>query len=221
MGIRRRAAMGAVAALLCMLAMAVSWGPGAQVASACDCNRPADDATATAAADVAFTGTLVERIDPDPLVTSADPVRYVFDVELIHKGQVGPRVEVESAWDSASCGAVIAADSPMFVVARNEEERLVTALCSGTRPITDVVGPPAIEGLPPDTSSTTEPEPSDADADADETASASARTSCDESAGDCVDQGGGSSVLILVAIAAALLAAGIAAGVWRVRRSAT
>jgi hypothetical protein len=221
MAIRRTAAKGGAAALSTLVAIAISWGPGVQTASACDCSSPRDDAVALDGADAAFTGTLVERIDPDPVISSADPVRYVFDVAVVHKGTVGPRVEVESAWDGASCGAAISADSPMFVVARDDGERLTTAQCSGTRPLTDPAGPPQLHGEPPATSVTESAQPPDREV----SAAPSTRTSCEEGAGDCDDQGGGASstpvvLLAVVAAVAAIAAAGLVAVARRARRGA-
>lgn len=138
-----------VLVLFALAAVVMSWGPGAQVASACDCSGPGSDVEAVERSDAAFTGTLTDRIEPDPVVTSADPVRYVFDVQLVHKGPIGARVEVESALSSASCGAVISAEVPMFVVVRRDGDRYVTAQCSGTRPLTDADGPATIAGQPP------------------------------------------------------------------------
>lgn len=218
MAIRRLVARAGIAALLSLVTLVVSWGSGAQVASACDCSIPADDAAAVEGSDAAFTGTLVERIDPDPLLTSSDPVRYVFDVSLVHKGTIGSRVEVESAWASASCGAVISANSPMLVVTRAEGERLITAQCSGTRPITEIVGPPQIDGWPPAMSTAGVPERPDTDA----SAAPAARNGCDEGAAECEDQGGGadSTLGIVLAAVAILLATGLVAGLWLLRRSA-
>lgn len=218
MAIRRLVARGRVAALLSVVALAVAWGPGAQVASACDCGGPGD-AAAVAGSSVAFTGMLVERIDPDPLVTSADPVGYVFDVSLVHKGTLGSRVEVESAWASASCGAVIAEDVPMLVIARAKGEQLVTDGCSGTRAITEFDGPPEIDGWPPATSTTGKP---DAPSGAADVAAPETRTACEAGAGDCGDQGGSAvyTFVIAIGLGASLAAAGLLFGVWLVRRPA-
>ncbi len=206
-----------IVVLAVLSAVAVSWGPGAEVASACDCQGPASDAEAVERSDVAFTGTLVERIDPDPLVTSADAVRYVFDVELVHKGSVGPRVEVESAFSSASCGAVISDEFPMFVVATEEGDRLVTRLCAGNRPITDLEGPPQIDGqAPTPPADQLQQQPTSTD----EVAAPAARTSCEEGSVDCDDTGGSADYTLIASLAAgAALAVAAAAGVvWLTRR---
>lgn len=189
-----------VAALVTLGALAVAWGPGAGVAVACDCSWPTSDAEAMATADLASTGTLVERIDPDPVVTSADPVRYVFDVQLVHKGAIGARVEVESALYGASCGATIVDDVPMFVVARTDGDRLVTSMCSGTRPIDEQNGPPAIDGHPPVTAPATSA-PESAPLDSDLVAAAEAAPTDDHGDGTV-------GVLAAVAVVSAVALAG-------------
>jgi len=216
---RTMAVRAGAAVLMALGAVGVTWGPGATVASACDCQGPATDAAAIELSDAAFTGTLVGRIDPDPLVTSADPVRYVFDVELVHKGEVGARVEVESAWSGASCGATIAADQPMFVVARVEGDRLTTAQCSGTRPVAEPRGGPLIGGHAPSTSPTIEPSPAPM---TDELAAHGARGTCGESDARCVDtvSTGSSAWVVALAAGAVLAGAGIAAW-WLMGRRAS
>lgn len=168
---------------------------------------------------MAFTGTLVERIDPDPLVTSADAVRYLFDVELVHKGSVGPRVEVESAFSSASCGAVISDELPMFVVATEEGDRLVTSLCAGNRPITNLEGPAQIsDQAPTPPADQRQQQPTSTD----EVVAPAARTSCEEGSRDCDDTGGSADYTLVVSLAAgaALAMAAVAGAVWLARRRA-
>lgn len=207
-----------IVVLAILSAVLVSWGPGAELASACDCQGPASDAEAVARSDVAFTGVLVDRIDPDPLRSSADAVRYVFEVQLVHKGSVGARVEVESAFSSASCGAVISEEFPAFVVATDEGDRLVTWLCDGNRPITGVEGPPQVDGRPPPPADQRQQHPTSTD----EVAAPSARSSCDQGAGNCDDTDGSADFSRIASMAAgpALLIAAATGAVWVARRRA-
>jgi hypothetical protein len=207
-----------VVVLAVLSAVAVSWGPGAEVARACSCQVPESEAEAVERSDVAFTGRLVERIDPDPLLTSSDAVRYVFEVELVHKGSVGPRVEVESAVQSTSCGAVVSEEFPMFVVASKEGGRLTTSLCAGNRPITDLEGPPRIAGQAPAPPAGQRQQPTSTD----EVAAPAARASCEDGSVDCDDTGGRTDYTLIASLAAgaALAVAAAAGAVWMSRRRA-
>jgi hypothetical protein len=72
-------------------------------AAACSC-AIGDPRTMLAAAGGAFVGTFLEKREPPRIVTSADDAVYVFRVEQVVKGSLGPTVEVVSATSGDSCG---------------------------------------------------------------------------------------------------------------------
>jgi hypothetical protein len=118
---------------------------GATRAEACSCASVADE-EAFANADAGFTGTLVEVITPGDAHSSADPERFVFEVDEVFKGDVAERQSVVTAQEGASCGLEIAGPGPFVVFARTEsggitqgavEGELYSNLCSGTRPRAD------------------------------------------------------------------------------------
>lgn len=85
--------------------------------------------------DAVFTGTLVEvRMPPERrIISSADPVTYVFDVDRVYAGEVGATAEVTTARFGASCGWERMRLSTSYVVFADDGDRgLSSSLCSGT-----------------------------------------------------------------------------------------
>ena len=122
---------------------------------------------------------------------------------------------MESAVSSESCGAVISDESPMFVVATREGDRLRTSLCDGNRPITNLDGPPQVPGrAPTPPAGQRPPQPTGAG----QAVAPQAQTGCENGAPDC---GGANGTLVgLLAAGAALAVAASAGGVWLARRRA-
>ncbi len=95
-----------VLAAITLLAVAVTWVPwSAQPASACTCAQR-DPVTMLNEADAAFVGRPIAHEIPNdgPVISSADPVVYTFEVERAVKGDIGDQVEVHSLRLGASCG---------------------------------------------------------------------------------------------------------------------
>lgn len=107
--------------------------------SACTCVG-LTDAEAFAAAEVVFTGRLVEvRASDRSMVGSDDPARFVFDVDAVFKGAAFETQSVVSARDGGSCGLELQAGVDSVVFARTESSfdladgELDSNLCSGSR----------------------------------------------------------------------------------------
>lgn len=89
-----------------------------------------------------FIGTLAEIITSGgPSYSSADPERFVFEVDEVFTGEVFARQSVVTARDGASCGLEISGPGPflVFAVANDDvtggavDGELSSNLCSGTR----------------------------------------------------------------------------------------
>jgi hypothetical protein len=136
-----RRALGAVVFGAILVAVLIA---AAGPAAACSCAGPRSDRAALDAADVAFVGDLVE-LPPPPgdTYSSADPVRYVFAVDRVFKGEPRERQSVVTARFGASCGLELAGSGPFLVFADTtpnlgldgEDGELYANLCGGSRPI--------------------------------------------------------------------------------------
>lgn len=109
---------------------------GAAPALACSC-APMSDREYVASADVIFTGTLLNRDEPEPgpdgLMSSADPATLTFAVSEVYKGQVGPTAQVRTAMSGASCGLEVEGERPFLLFTEFGEDGLTASLCGGTR----------------------------------------------------------------------------------------
>ena len=130
-------------------------------AAACNCASFSDQ-DALDNADVVFRGELVEiRTPPGDAYSSADPERFVFDVDRVYKGDARAQQSVVTAREGASCGLELSGSGPFLVFARTEVEfgldgeegELFSNLCSGSRAldgvaVPDFLGPgePAVAG---------------------------------------------------------------------------
>lgn len=75
-----------------------------KTALGCSCIAP-DAEELLASSDGAFVGTLIEEPGPGiGIVSSADEVPYVFEIEAAYKGDLASPITVVSARDGASCG---------------------------------------------------------------------------------------------------------------------
>jgi hypothetical protein len=130
-------------------------------AAACSCAAGGDPA-AVDRADVVFTGTWVDTVGAGGLATgtSTDPVRLLFDVERVHRGEAYERQSVVTAADPGSCGLALDGPGPFLVFARSSagaadpepvEGELVADLCGGTRPLAAAPLPAGLdaEGVAP------------------------------------------------------------------------
>jgi hypothetical protein len=105
-------------------------------------------------ADVVATGTLTDIKEPDsgPVISSADPIQYVVDVDHAYKGGPPSRLAFTSARLGESCGleGMHVDRRYMFFLLRDDSGHLSANLCGGTRLTTDgvetkvthVTGPP-------------------------------------------------------------------------------
>ena len=139
--VRRLVGATIVAAMAAVL-MVVSASP----AYACSC-AGGTDAEALARADAVFAGELVETRRPSgPEFSSTDPMRLVFDVEVVYQGTVRARQSVVTAVSGASCGLELQGTGPFLVFATvepqlgltGEDGEFFSSLCSGTRAVGEV-----------------------------------------------------------------------------------
>lgn len=140
--------------LVCVATLAIG---SARPAGACSCEVPTDQ-QALGRADAAFTGALVDVVAPtEALVSSADPERFVFEVDEVFKGPVTARQTVVTPRGGESCGLEISGPGPHLVFAFEdsgltsgaEEGELYSHLCSGTRLLADAAVPDSFMGSPP------------------------------------------------------------------------
>ena len=110
----------------------------ARPASACSC-ATRTDTQAFGTAQAVFTAVLVEVQTPDgDGHSSADPERFVVDVDRVYKGDVHARQSVVTARGGASCGLEISGRGPFLVYAGTQGDGVLTAnLCGGTRPLAE------------------------------------------------------------------------------------
>lgn len=155
--------MGVLLAVAIMAGAIIVGGAGA--AQACSCQSlPADvdvDASYGESADAVFVGVATdESLDPPPERQEGLPgtVRFVFDVELVAKGEVADPVEVSTSANSGSCGTDFVLGQRYKVFAsRRDDGSLDTGLCSGNRLATedDLVAVPPTSAI----TTTTAPTP--------------------------------------------------------------
>jgi len=121
-------AAGAVAAALA--------GPHADVAVACSC-AGAVPALDLPRYDAAFIGTVVSHrvTHPTaPLISSADPAYWTFEVERAVKGDLPHRVVVGTAASGASCGLELERGQRIGLLLTREGDVYTSGLCSQVDP---------------------------------------------------------------------------------------
>lgn len=145
------------------LVLVTSAVPIARVA-ACDCMMMAPE-EAAAAADVAFTGTVVAEqpvaADGRGGVGFADlgEMLYAFEVDGVAKGDVAATAQVLSGGDGASCGMAFGIGERWLIFGTVERDTITTHLCSGNVALApEDPGPIAVS--PPQASATPERGPS-------------------------------------------------------------
>lgn len=106
---------------------------------ACSCVAPGPTPLETLEASIAvFSGEVVAVDAPESLngiTTSADPVKYTFDVEQVWKGPVQPALTVTTARDDASCGYPFEVGQSYLVYATGHVSGLITHTCTRNQPL--------------------------------------------------------------------------------------
>jgi len=100
---------------------------------ACSCIPPSPPLESLAGSDAVFAGKVV-RIEKEDgiIISSADPVKVVFAVSQVWKGEEKAEIDLTTARDSASCGYDFIVGVEYLVYANNSETGLTTGLCSRT-----------------------------------------------------------------------------------------
>ncbi|MGH2783728.1 MAG: hypothetical protein ACRDJ1_00520, partial [Actinomycetota bacterium] len=103
----------------------------------CSC-APGDPRSSLAQADGAFVGRLESRESPTPspggTFSSGQPVTYTFVVERSVKGDLGKRVNVESAAYGASCGLEVRVGERTGLFLYRDDGQWKSGLCSQIEP---------------------------------------------------------------------------------------
>jgi hypothetical protein len=104
-----------------------------QQAFACSCIPPRPPLEAMADSDAVFAGKVV-RIEEEggAMISSADPVKVVFEVSQVWKGEEDAAIALATARDSASCGYDFMVGEEYLVYAYSSEAGLSTGLCTRT-----------------------------------------------------------------------------------------
>lgn len=137
--------------VLLVLALAgagLTMATGSRPAAACSCveQTPAEQ---VASADAVFVATA----DGGPREVGGSTLAYELEVEAVHVGEVDAVVEVRTGRGDGDCGIDLSGRHLVFAH-RDDEGRLSTGLCSGTRPLADGeqatgVGPGRVPDPPP------------------------------------------------------------------------
>lgn len=122
-----RALARAALAGLPLLAVLVLW-LAPRGARACSCLMPPPPADALAEADAVFEARPYSRTNDDRRA------HYGFEVDRVWKGDIGPRVEISTALNSAACGRTYRVGTQYVIYAsRNSKGEWTDGLCSRTR----------------------------------------------------------------------------------------
>lgn len=149
--------MFAMTAVTLTAALVLALFATSERAAACSCGLLTDE-EALEYADAVFIGTLAEIITPGGTsYSSADPERFVFEVDAVVTGEVFARQSVVTARDGASCGLEISGPGPFLVFAVTNDDftggavdgELYSNLCSGTRELGSNAVPAGWDASPP------------------------------------------------------------------------
>jgi len=103
---------------------------------ACSCAGPPSVEKQFDMMSAVFSGTVVSMIDPPQkrIMSSADPVTIVFDVDKVWKGEVTESTKVYTAMGGESCGYEHFEIGQQFLVLANstDEGQLLTGMCTAT-----------------------------------------------------------------------------------------
>lgn len=145
-----------ILAAITLLAVAITWVPwSVQPAAACTCAQR-DPVTMLNEADAAFVGRPIAQEIPNdgPVISSADPVVYTFEVEQAVKGDMGDQVQVHSLRYGMSCGLEFFSperNRSGILLSLNEDGSYSSGLCSMVDPdilitVSQPLPPPDGEG---------------------------------------------------------------------------
>jgi hypothetical protein len=146
---RRALSIVTMTAATLMAALVLALFATSERAAACSCGVLTDE-EALEYADAVFIGTLAEVITPGGTsYSSADPERFVFEVDEVFRGEVFAHQSVVTARDGASCGLEISGPGPFLVFAVTDDAftggavdgELYSNLCSGTRELASTAVP--------------------------------------------------------------------------------
>ncbi len=102
--------------------------------SACSCAEFISPPTAFEKATAVFTGMVISLQGPTGrVISSADPVMVVIQVDTVWKGPQENTLVVTTALSSASCGVEFKIGSSYLIYAHGSEDRLEVGLCEGTK----------------------------------------------------------------------------------------
>ena len=99
-----------------------------------------------------MSGEVLERREPPRrlVMSSGDPATYVVQVRRVLKGEVGPRISLQTPQDGASCGLELPDSGPALLFLGEDGGALHGSLCSGSRTAGDAEVVAALgEGRPP------------------------------------------------------------------------
>lgn len=107
------------------------------IVNACSCIQPAPPQESLEQSTAVFAGRVID-IDATTgiVVSSADPVKVIFEVSKIWKGPDYKTLILTTARDGASCGYSFKENEEYIVYAYGEEDKLSTGICSRTNLLT-------------------------------------------------------------------------------------
>ncbi|MCM3781957.1 hypothetical protein M3231_03130 [Neobacillus mesonae] len=103
---------------------------------ACSCAEPPSIEDQMKGKTAIFTGKLLSLTKPveAKIMSSADPVKALFEVKTVWKGELNSQTTVYTAMNSASCGYEgFEVNEEFIVFAYGKLDRLETGLCEGTK----------------------------------------------------------------------------------------
>lgn len=120
-----------LAILSCLLVLTT------QRAYACSCIGPGSAAEELERSTAVFAGTVVDVADANrgPIISSADPIAFTFQVTRVWKGPIHTTLIISSARGGASCGYEFEVGREYLVYADGTETHLQASLCSRTQPL--------------------------------------------------------------------------------------
>ena len=98
--------------------------------NACSCIPWEGTDQAYEQAATVFSGKVIGIDRPAIMITTADEVKYTFEVYNVWKGVNKDQIEVYSALDSVSCGYEFKLDEEYLVYTYESEGKLISGLCN-------------------------------------------------------------------------------------------
>jgi len=100
------------------------------IVNACSCIAWQGTDKAYDQAAYVFSGKVIDIARPVVMVSTADEVKYTFEVYNVWKGENKAQIEVYSALDSVSCGYEFKLDEEYLVYTYESENKLLTGICN-------------------------------------------------------------------------------------------